>query len=224
MTERPTDIELADMYVRDMLPADQEAEFELRMLESPELQQHVETALAIQQSLRLDQAHQEPGHDNDDEPEIMETGSGWKNWALAASVLLAVVSILLLAKSNVESEQLRLRVAELSQPQTLVLHVPVDIMRSFDAGTADVIVQKPPTGAAIQLDIELGQESRNQPLLGFSLLDATDTPIVTWQASPSADGRATALIRSEQTPTGLLQLTISNADGVVLDRRLIEFR
>lgn len=223
MTERPTDIELADLYVCDMLPADEEAALELRMLESPELQEHVQTALAIQQSVKLDQECHETGREDMGAGHI-ETGGGWRNWALAASVLLSVVATLMLAKFNVESEQLRLRIAELSQPQTSVLNVPVNIMRSSGAGTADVIVQKPPAGAAIQLDIELDAQSQNQAPLGFSLLDDTDTLIISWQASPSTDGRATALIRSEQIPTGLLQLTISSADGDVLDRRLLEFR
>lgn len=223
MIERPTDIELADLYVRDKLSAGEEADFELRMLEDPELQEHVQTALAIRQCLKLGQACDEPGR-TDTGMEARGSGDSWRNWVLAASVLLAVVTTLMLAKSNVESEQLRLRVAELSQPQTSVLSVPVNIMRTLGAGAADVIVQKPPAGSAIQLDIELGADSRNQGLLNFALSSDAGTPIVSWQASPSADGRATVLIRSELIPAGMVQLDIIHPDGNVLDRRLLEFR
>ena len=55
MTERPGDIELADMYVRNELDGADEADFEVRMLESPQLQQHVKTALAIRESLKLEE-------------------------------------------------------------------------------------------------------------------------------------------------------------------------
>ena len=54
MTEQPNNIELADLYVRNKLTTDEETDFEVRMLESPELQQHVQTALAIKESFKLD--------------------------------------------------------------------------------------------------------------------------------------------------------------------------
>jgi hypothetical protein len=223
MTEHPTDIELADLYVRDKLSGDEEADFEVRMLESPQLQQHVETALAIQESLKLDQAHGKAspmalGSDQ------RKAGNPWGNMALAASVLLAVVSTVMLARTSIESDRLKQQVAELSQPQSSVLTVPISIMRSLGSGSPDVIVQKPPDGSVIQLDIELSRQSLAQPLLQFALESETESPILAWQTPPSANGRTTVLLQSRQIPTGLAQLSISDIDGNTLQSFLLEFR
>jgi hypothetical protein len=223
MTERLSDIELADMYVRNELTGDDEADFEVRMLQSPQLQQHVQTALAIKESLKLEEKLGESPSDIRNS-EHHKSRNSWGQMALAASVLLAVVSTLMWAKTSIDSNQLKRQITELSQPQALVLTVPVNIMRSFGSDTPDVIVQKPSAGSVIQLDIELSGQSRAQPLLRFTLVSEGQESNVSWQASPSANGRSTVLIRSEQIPTGLVQLQISDVDGNVMDRHLLEFR
>ena len=223
MTERPGDIELADMYVRNALTDDEEADFEVRMLQSPQLQQHVQTALAIKESLKLDEMLGESSSHTRSK-DHHESGNSWGRMALAASVLLAIVSTLMLAKTSIESNQLKRQIAELVQPQTSVLTVPVNIMRSVGSGTPDVIVQKPSVGSVIQLDIELSGQSQAQPSLRFTLVNGGQESVVSWQVSPSANGRSTVLIRTEQIPNGLVQLQISDVAGNVLDRYLLEFR
>ncbi len=224
MTERRGDIELVDMYVRNAMTGDEEADFEVRMLESPQLQQHVQTALAIRESLKLQETIGESSSDPLSRDHHLKPGYSWGRTALAASVLLAVVSTMMLVKTSIESNQLKHQIADLIQPQTSVLTIPVNIMRSAGSGTPDVIVQKPSDGSVIQLDIELSGQAQAQPSLLFSLLSGGQDSIISWQVSPSANGRSTVLIRSEQIPTGLVQLQITDVDGNILDRHLLEFR
>lgn len=223
MTDRVSDIELADIYVRNELTGDEEAEFEVRMLGSSQLQQHVQTALAIRESLKLEELRVESspprrGRDH------LELGISWGHLAVAASVLLAVVSTLMFVKANIESKQLNRQIAQLIEPQTSVLTVPVNIMRSVGAVTPDVIVQKPSAGSIIQLNIELSAQAQAQTSLLFTLVNEERDSIIRWQASPSATGYSIVLIRSEQIPTGLAQLQVSDTDGNILGKHSLEFR
>lgn len=222
MTEHSKNCELVDRYVRNELSADEEADFETRMLESPELQERVQASLGIKRALAMEDPTEKSASE---QQRSIHTGqNSWKTLALAASVLLAVFSTLMLVKTSIESGQLKRQIAVLNQPQTSVLTVPVDIMRSAGGATPDVIIQIPPAGTAVQLDIELTTQSQNQTLLNMALLDQQQNPLITWQAFPLDNGRSTVLIRSEQLSAGLVQLQISDADGVVLEQRLLEFR
>lgn len=53
MTEQQQDSHLIDQYIRNQLSTVEEAEFEVRMLESRELRSQFEVAFAIRESLRL---------------------------------------------------------------------------------------------------------------------------------------------------------------------------
>lgn len=223
MTRHLTDGELADLYVLDKLPGDEEAEFEERMLVDQQLQQHVETALAIKEALKLEQTLCEKTSGSRDKFHRKNANS-WGGLALAASVLLTVVSVVMLARSGHEVDQLERKVAELSRPQTSVLKVPVNIMRSAVSASPEVIVQKPQNGGLIQLDIQLNIQSQTQPSLNFALENEMGVSIETWSAVPASNGHSIVLLRSEQIPVGKASLKISDSDGNILDRRLVEFR
>ena len=222
MTEHPADIELVDRYVRNEMTGDEEADFELRILKSPQLQEHVQIALAIKESFKLEEMLGE-SYSGTNNTNRYNPGNSWVQMTLAASVLLAVVSTLMWAKFNVESNQLKRQIAELNRPQTSVLTVPVSIMRSSGSGTSGVIVQKPSDGSIIQMDIELSAQSQAQDLLRFTLVSSASEPFIRWQESPTTNGGLTVLIRSEQIPTGLVQLQISDVAGNILDRYFLEF-
>ena len=223
MIKHSKDIELVDQYVRNELTADEEAEFEVRMLQSPPLQRYVQTALGIKEALRLGEKHAEPS--------LTAMGGNrhsrkntWKSMALAASVLLAAFSTLMLVKTNNEAKELKRQIEKLNQPKTSILTVPVDIMRSSESGSPDVIVQKPSARTLIQLDIELTRQSQTQSALQFALYGDGPTPLARWEAIPLANGRTIALLRSEQIPTGLVELQISDIDGKILEHHLLEFK
>lgn len=214
-----------DWYLRDELSAEDEEAFETAMLESPALQQELETALAIRGALQKDSMpeHPSPGV-SDPMPEKRMGGAAWRPLALAAAVALAVLSTVMWWKSGIESADLERRLQAHAQPRTDVLTVAVPIMRSASGQSPDVIVQKPAGQAAILLDIELGLQARQEPQLGFELTDSDGGQVLSWQASPASDGRATALINSEQIPASRLWLRISDGEGNLLERRLLEFR
>jgi hypothetical protein len=101
--------------------------------------------------------------------------------------------------------------------------IAVPIMRSAGNQTPDVIVQMPEKRAVFLFDIELGLQARAQQQLNFALVDDAGTTLLAWQGRPTADGRATAVINSEQVPASRLWLQVS-ANGESLERRLLEFR
>ncbi len=212
--------EWVDDYVRDRLPADEEAAFEEALLEDAELQAQVEVALGMREALNNDSELELQGA----MPARPSAGNSWSGYALAASVALAIVSTTLYWQAGVENDRLINQIESLGQPVGSVLHVPVNIMRSGGQSTPDVIVQKPEGRAAILLDIELGTKARGEAQLSFELLDPSGEPVLTWQSSPTSEGRTSVVLSSEQIPASRLWLQISDSSGNELERRLLEFR
>lgn len=213
-----------DGYLRGKLSADDVEAFETALLESPELQAELETALALRALLSRepDEAKQEAT-----QPRPLQPQSGPENWqpvALAASFILAVVSTVMWWKTGNDAAGLERQMQALSQPIAEVLIVPVPIMRSIGSQTPDVIIQKPQGRAAILLDIELGLRARQEAQLDFSLVDPAGETVLSWQSAPGDAGRATAVIKSGQISASRLWLHIADPEGEVLERRLLEFR
>lgn len=217
MAEHQFNEEWVDRYVRDELSAEDEAEFEDALLEDAELQAQVEVALGIRETLR---------HERSAEPATpvaeLPARNQWNTLAIAASVLLAVVSTTLFWRASVETNELREQVEALQQPRSSVLHVPVDIMRS-SGGTPDVIVQKPTGQGLVVLDIELSSAFRKLPAIEFEL-SQDDTPIFGWSAAPGPDGRASVALNAESVPDGQVRLYIRDPQGTASESRLLEFR
>lgn len=216
--------EWVDQYLRNKLSnGDQEA-FETALLESSELQQELETALALRSV--LERASENASASDKPEPpqELLEPVSGWRPMALAAAIVLAVISTVMWWKSGNDLATLERQMQAMSQPLTEVLTVPVNIMRSASSETPEVIIQKPQGRAAILLDIELGLQAREEAGLNFELVNAEGTTILAWQSAPTAQGRSTAMISNEQVPPSKLWLNISTAEGEAIEQRLLEFR
>jgi len=223
MIENLGDFELVDRYVRNQLSAEDEADFELRMLQSKELQQHLQAALGIKETFKLDErtaksSTKSPVADQS------RLNFHWKDMAIAASVLIAVITSAGLVVSQYQSNRLEDKIAELNQPPTSVLVVPVQIMRSSKMGSSKVLVAKPSGRTLIQLDIELSRKAQAIPLLQFTLINDGQESLLRWQASPSASGRATVLLRNDQVPVGRMLLNISDNNGNVLEHHMLEFR
>ena len=216
--------EWVDQYLRNKLSEADEEAFETALLESSELQQELETALALRKVLERASEDAMASDEADPPQQLLNSGSGWRPMALAASILLAVVSTVMWWKSGNDLATLERQVQAMSEPLTEVLTVPVNIMRSGSQTTPDVIIQKPQGRAAILLDIELGLQAREEAGLNFELVNAEDTTILAWQSAPNAQGRSTAILHSEQMPASMLWLKISTAEGDPIEQRLLEFR
>ena len=221
MSEYNIDNDWVDRYIRDELSAEEEIAFEERLLDDPELQQQLQAALAIRESFsRTDLM-------TDDEVNTSFSttrGNSWTPLAMAASVILAVVSSTLLWRANIESAELRQQINELHQPRTRVLNVPIDIMRSSGKSTPDAIIQKPDGQAAIVLDIELSGRFQKADEIHFELREESASEVLlAWSAQPPTDNRATVILNSESLPDGRVILSIS-ATGIQPESRLLEFR
>lgn len=211
-----------DRYIRDELTVDEIAEFEASLMESPGMQQELETVLGLREVLLFEsRRYRGTGGLL---PETLFGVGKWQPLALAATVILAVFSTLMYWKVSNDSAGLQRQLELLSLPRTQVLTVPVNIMRSAGRQTPDVIVQKPAGHSAILLDIELGSYTRGLELLDFALVDEAGNTILTWTAAPTPAGRASVVLNSEQVPASRLWLQISSSDGQVLERSLMEFR
>jgi len=213
-----------DRYVRDRMSAAEAADFEAEMLESPALQQELETALVLRAALQQEAALETRRSAGDRARGHPFEKSDWRAFALAATVVLAVLSTVMWWKVGIDAADLEQRLQSLAQPTSQVLSVKVPIMRSAGGQTPDVIVQKPAGRAAILLDIELGLRAREQAQLDFALVDPEGATLLAWQAAPSDDGRATAIIDNQQIPASRLWLQVNTSNGELLERRLLEFR
>ena len=213
-----------DRYVRNELTVEEITEFELALIDSPQMQKGLEAVLGLREALLLEP---DPGQEtagDDLLPESLSGGGNWRSLAMVASVLLAVFSTVMFWKVSNDSAALQNQLDLLSQPRTVLLTVPVNIMRSASSQEPDVIVKIPTGHSAMMLDIELNPASRQQQSLGFALLDEAGTAVLKWNATAGADGHVEALLNSEQVPASRLWLEISSEGGQVLDRRLLEFR
>lgn len=208
-----------DRYLRDELSAEEQAAFEEALLEDPELQSRVETALGIREVLSQAQALGALAA-----PRHGKSRNQWAPLAMAASVLLAVVSATLLWRTNLESNELQAQIEALQQPRTSVLRVPVDIMRSSGNATPDVVIQKPASNGLVVLDIELSPDLQNVPLVHFELRQGESAPIMRWSSRPGPNGRSSVAINAEALPPGLVHLYMSDEAGELRESRLLEFR
>jgi len=207
-----------DRYVSNLLSAEEETEFELELLESPALQQQVETAMAIRQALVLERDLDQSVFTSKAAP-----GNSWQNLALAASVLLAVFSSTMYWKAGNEVRDLREEVGSPGAPLGGLLTVPVDIMRSSGSQIPDVVIKKPDGNTAVVLDIELGSSTSAMKSVHMNLVDQKGEKLLSWVSEVTATGRAQAVFLTDQLPVGQTWLEMTDADGHVLERRLIEF-
>lgn len=221
MAEHNINNDWVDRYIRDELNAEEEVAFEERLLEDTGLQQELEAALAIKETLQ----RRELMTGNVVEPPASAvTRNSWTPYAMAASVLLAVASTTLLWRANIETNGLKQQLEALKQPRTSVLNVPVDIMRSAGNTTPDVIIQKPGMQGVIVLDVELSPRFSQLDQINFELSGEAGEQFLAWRSSPTPDGRASVVLNSEIIPDGRVILAMSSPGTEQKETRLLEFR
>jgi hypothetical protein len=144
--------------------------------------------------------------------------------AIAASVVLAIVSTTFYWRTSVEAGRLQEQVNALQAPRTAVLNVPVNIMRTAGDASPDAIVQVPAGNGVIVLDIELSAHFQSLASIDFRLQADGLEEALKWTAPPSSSGRARVVLFSETIPGGRAHLQISNPSGDLTETRLLEFR
>lgn len=210
-----------DRYLRNGLTTDEEAVFETALLDSPDLQLQLETALGIRQAVLLQAAMGEA--EKAYPPSGLDARNHWQPLALAASVVLAVFSTTMYWQVSNKAGMLQSEITAMSQPRSSVLTVPVDIMRSAGSQTPDVIVQKPDGNALLVLDVELSPAVAALGQVRMSLRDAQAVELLAWDSGGFDDGRVTAAFDARKLPNGKVWLEMADGQGRVIDRRLLEF-
>ena len=156
-------------------------------------------------------------------PSTLDARNHWQPLALAASVVLAVFSTTMYWQVSNKAGMLQSEITAMSQPRTSVLTVPVDIMRSADSQTPDVMVQKPEGNALLVLDVELGPAVAALGQVRMSLRDAQALELLAWDSGRFDDGRVTVAFDARKLPDGKVWLEMADGQGQVIDRRLLEF-
>ncbi len=221
MTEQGKYDDWVDRYVRDELSEEEVEEFEERLMTDSDLQSQLEAVFLMKEALKLEsEAETETSKD----AVVIPWRNQWSPMAIAASVLLAVVSTTLYWRSNVEIGHLQEQVTALQAPRTSVLTVPVDIMRSAASATPDVIVEIPAGHSAIVLDIELSAQFQNLQTVDFELVTQDSKAVLAWAAAPAGSDTVKVVLDSEVVPAGMIQLRMSDPDSDMQERRLLEFR
>ena len=216
----------ADSYVRDQLNPGKMAEFEAALLDSPELQQQLETSLGMRRamSLELDLEGKAGGHAAVTAPLKPRVRNYLPGMAVAASLLLAMFTTVMYWRADNENSTLLTHMADLSQPSGTVLSVPVDIMRSLGDGVPDVIIKKPEGQAVLVLDIELGRALVGAGPVNLVLRNLQDEELFSWESANTTGGRLSTAFQASSLPEGKVWLELSDAAGKNVDSRLLEFR
>lgn len=220
MANHMYDSNYLDRYLRNELSAEEEAELETVLLDSPELQDELEAAMALREALRLDE--EAKSFDNEEPANLLEGRNNWQTLALAASVLLAVFSTTMFWKVSNESAALQQQIDTMGQPFSDVLTVSVDIMRS-GGNVPDVVVQKPRSNALLLLEIELNPRGQQLDEIRMTLRDESRSELLAWTSAVHGQDYVTVAIPSRQVPDGRVWLEMSESNGEVFDRRLLEF-
>lgn len=204
-----------DRYLRDELDDDERDAFELELMDSPELSKSLAAAMGMQQALELDEAHL-----SDTDPgEISPLGPlrGWRTFALAASLVLAVFSTTMYWRT---SHQL----SALQAPVGQVLTVPVEVMRSANDIEAPRAVAIPDEATLVLFDIEIPADHSDEPVLNMRLSTRAGQEIMSWQSNPLPSGNHNVAVRASQLPQVQVVLEARNPEGELIYRRLLEFR
>lgn len=232
MIESAARSERVDRYVRGELDEDQSAAFEIELLESPALQDALEVALGLQ---RVAGAGAEPVSAEvlPLHPRAAAAGAvplarpgdavpGWRNWALAASVVLAVTSTTLLWRAETQNAALQARAQELGQPLAGVVTVPVDVMRSASPSTPDVRIRRPLAPTLLVLDVEVAAQLTGASTLDLQLSGPDGNALASGTATPTADGRVEIALHTAVLPDGVLTLRLAAPDSGAVQVRRVE--
>lgn len=222
MSKPAFDSRWIDRYLRNELSEAETESFETALLESSELQDELETAIALQQALMHDS---EPVPEQiSTEPGPLEARGNWQPLAMAASLVLAVSSTVLFWKAHNETQNLQHQLEELGRPVSGIVRAPIDIMRSSGQDVPDVIIQKPGPGKLLEFDIQLSPSLAGEESLIMRLLDSEGSEQLSWPIDTDGSGRVSVILRPAMLPDGLSRLEMSDTQGQFSDTRLLEFR
>ena len=211
-----------DRYLRNELSAEDETRFENALLTSAKLQDELESTLAIRRVLQLETDAPEPQRQA--RAAASRLPFPWVTVALAARLVLAVLSGLMYWYVSHEMANLRSGLETLVRPHAHQIVVPLDIMRSAGEDLPEAIIHKPAASASVVLDIELSAVAVAAGSLQLMLKDTAGAELATWHETVQDDGRVRSVFDAEFLPRGLVWLEISDRHGSLLDRRLLEFR
>ena len=209
-----------DRYLRNELTAEDEARFENALLESRQLQDDLESALAVRRVLRLEARSQEAKED----PAATGARFPWFTMALCASLILAVLSGVMYWNVSHEVANLRSDVEGLGEPHANALIVPLDIMRSAGQDLPEAIIHKPADGTFVTLDIELSETAVAANAIHLLFRDERGAELAAWHHGAIENGRVRASFDAKHLPEGRVWLEVTDTNDRVLDRRLLEFR
>lgn len=210
-----------DRYLRNELTAEDETRFETALLESRELQDDLETSMAIRRLVQLDVEAQAPGSDSGQLPELHMP---WMTIGITASLVLAVLSGVMYWNVSHEVATLRNGMQEFGKPHAHEIVVPLDIMRSASLDVPEAIIHKPGEDTYIVLDIELTQAALNAGAVRMALREPDGAELAAWYAGAVEDGRVKSYFDAEYLPDGRAWLEMTDETGRLLDRRVLEFR
>ena len=201
MTETRSDQQWVDLYVAGRLTDDEQEAFELRLMESADLQAEVEAALALKTGLTLQRAE---GETSEPMPRRIRPVTAFA--AAAAVGALALVLALLVNRPDWPEETFRL-----------------DIVRS-GGPTPEWIYRLPDEPTWITLDIELDSRFDESGALQVTVTPEAGGDGLRASAKP-ANRRVQPRFRGTALPTDRVYIEISDParPEVIPDRRLIEF-
>lgn len=221
MVKRTSKMDLTDLYVRNELTADEIVKFEEALMESPEMQRHLEMVLGLREMLAL----YPEGMAECRRRESLSGDGRWRYVAFAATLMLAAFVSGMFWNVKNENGELRAELAQLGQPRTNILRIPVDTLRSSTADRMpDVVIKKPEDHAALLLDIDYGTLGRRHERILFELTDESGMVLMSWSVKGEPRGRSSVMLNNEQVPPERLWLRFLSAEGTELDKRLLEFR
>lgn len=215
MAEYEITEEWVDRYLRDELDDEERDAFELELMNSPELSKALTAAMGLQQALELGEEHLPDSDPGDVSP--LGPSRGWRTFAMAASLLLAVFSTTMYWRTSNEVSVLRAPVGQ-------VLTVPVEVMRSGSETEAPRAVAIPNEADLVLFDIEIPADHADEAVLDMRLSAQDGEEILSWQSSPLPIGNHNVAVRASQLPRGQAVLEARNPDGELIYRRLLEFR
>jgi hypothetical protein len=207
-TEHQHDAQI-DRYLKARMSADEKAQFEIRMLEEPELLERVQLLDALELELGAEEELLLAGDNTGDAVKVTGNVLPFKAWvrqplSLAASVLVAVL--------------VAYNVYDVSPATDSFTAVPVRSLILLDGSRGDT--PTPVSGAGpwlVQIDAGLDAQSAN---FGISVISESNQQILIEETGLTADGNGWVRLLLDDLPAGDYRVTLDwqDAQGATLNR------
>ncbi len=215
MADRIFDSSWVDRYVLNELSEEEAVEFEAALFESQALRRDVEAALSLQSILTLDDEFNAKAQSiTERTPRRVRP---WQPLAIQPACWgrrARAVDHKLLGESG--------QVSELSQASSEIVIKRIDVTRSSSAARGTPVL-RPGGNSLLVMDIELSPRTRDLDQLQIEFVGDDGEVVSSWSGPTTDRGRVTIGVRSTQLEAGPMAIEFRNADGALLDRRLLEF-